>query len=259
MHPIVLPLLGCQRFEQGEIGFADHAKLLDRFAGIALLIMTARHPGILIDRYNGSPRHVQNQSHTKTDDDFRIGEMCENLIDRPFVRSRTLAQFGRGQALDYPLEFLCCGSLNRQRLLPFDVSCYPLNVLLRCFVHCVRLPPLCEYGTRGRHWGSHVSESHGRDNVQRKEQADYPNLAAKANQWSVMGGQFPALSSWHSALILSCQARLIRTCDQFPSNKTSAGERLCISRRLTVSISIAVRPVTRSAHMAHRMECCYAP
>src|SRR5947208_4183685 len=145
MHPIVLPLLGCQRFEQGEIGFADHAKLLDRFAGIALLIMTARHPGILIDRYNGSPRRVQNQSHTKTDDDFRIGEMCENLTDRPFVRSRTLAQFGRGQTLDYPLKFLCCSSLNRQRWLPFDVCCDPLTVILALFLHYVRLTAICDY------------------------------------------------------------------------------------------------------------------
>src|SRR6266702_5783422 len=64
---------------------------------------------------------------------------------------------------------------------------------------------------------------HGRDSVRRRGRADYPNLAGKANQWPVIGGQFRALSSWHSALILSCQARLIRTCDQFPSNKTSAG------------------------------------
>src|SRR5437879_12612741 len=66
------------------------------------------------------------------------------------------------------------------------------------------------------------------------DERTYPNLAGKANQWSVIGGQFRALSSRYSALILSCQARLTRTCDQFPSKKTSAGERLCISRRLAV-------------------------
>src|SRR6266550_1711028 len=117
------------------------------------------------------------------------------------------------------------------RLRSFDVGCYPLNVLLCCFVHCVRLPPLCEYGTRGRHWGVASVRGHGRDSVRRRGRADYPNLAGKANQWPVIGGQFRALSSRYSALILSCQARLTRTCDQFPSNKTSAGERLCISRQ----------------------------
>jgi hypothetical protein len=29
MHPVVFPLLGCQRLKQGKIGFAEHAKLLD--------------------------------------------------------------------------------------------------------------------------------------------------------------------------------------------------------------------------------------
>jgi hypothetical protein len=89
MHPMVLPLLGCQRLEQSEIGFADHAKLLDRCVGIALLIMHARHCGILIDRCNATPWRTQNQSQTKVDDDFRVSEMCEDLIDRPFVSSGT--------------------------------------------------------------------------------------------------------------------------------------------------------------------------
>src|SRR5436309_1089529 len=68
-----------------------------------------------------------------------------------------------------------------------------------CALPIFRLPPLCEYGTRGRHWGSHVSESHGRDSVRRRGRADYPNLAGKANQWSVIGGQFRALSSRYSS------------------------------------------------------------
>jgi len=40
---------------------------------------------------------------------------------------------------------------------------------------------------------------HGRDSVQRRGRADYPNLAGKANQWPVIGGQFRALSSRYSS------------------------------------------------------------
>src|SRR5256712_4282873 len=125
--------------------------------------------------------------------------MCEDLADRPFVRSRTLAQFGRWQALDYPLEFLCCSSLNRQRLLSFDVGCYPLNVLLCCFVHCVRLSPLCEYGTRGRHWGSRVSERSWQGQRTAKGTSGLSESCGQSesvasDRWSVPGTQFSVLS-----------------------------------------------------------------
>jgi hypothetical protein len=56
-----------------------------------LVTMPARHCSILIDRCNGTPWRTQNRSQTKADDDFRVSEMCEDLIDRPFVRSRTPA------------------------------------------------------------------------------------------------------------------------------------------------------------------------
>jgi hypothetical protein len=40
VHSVVLPLGGCQGFQQREIGFADYAKLLYRFARIALLVIS---------------------------------------------------------------------------------------------------------------------------------------------------------------------------------------------------------------------------
>src|SRR5437588_12828882 len=65
MYPVVFPLLGCQRLQQGKIRFADHAKLLDRLTRIAILIMSAAHPRIRFFARKGGPRRSQTHRHTK--------------------------------------------------------------------------------------------------------------------------------------------------------------------------------------------------
>src|ERR1700693_6128905 len=68
VHSILFPLLGGQGFEQREIGFPNYAKLFDGFAGIALCLMPAGHPGILIEGRDCSSRSAKNQAHAKAAD-----------------------------------------------------------------------------------------------------------------------------------------------------------------------------------------------
>ena len=77
----MFPLLWGQRLEQSQIGFAQRAKLLNRLAGIPLLVMQGGHPGILIESRDGSARCAQNQPQTKPNRDFRIGQVCRDLAD----------------------------------------------------------------------------------------------------------------------------------------------------------------------------------
>src|SRR6266852_1406664 len=100
MHPVVFPLLGCQRVEQSKVGFTGHAKLLDRLMRIALLIMSAGHPRILVVGRDGSPRGAENHPYTEPSHDFRIVKMGHDLANRPLVSSGALAQFARRHALD---------------------------------------------------------------------------------------------------------------------------------------------------------------
>src|SRR5262249_16355326 len=53
MHSVVLPLLGLERLKQRKILFPQHAKLLNRFPRIALVVMSAYYPFVLIVGHNG--------------------------------------------------------------------------------------------------------------------------------------------------------------------------------------------------------------
>src|SRR5579862_4078649 len=95
VHTIMLPLLRSKRLQQREICLAQRAELLQRFARVALVVVAARDPGVLIEGNNRRARRAQNEAHAKAAHDFRIGEMRENLADRPLISSRTLTQSAR--------------------------------------------------------------------------------------------------------------------------------------------------------------------
>jgi hypothetical protein len=48
VHAIVLPLLGLERLKQREIFFPQHAKLPPRSMGVALVVISADYPFILV-------------------------------------------------------------------------------------------------------------------------------------------------------------------------------------------------------------------
>ena len=74
MQPVVLPLLGVERSKQREIPFPQHAKLLDRFLRMALVIMSAGDPLILIVCDDVRTRGAKNQPHPEGADDFSAPE-----------------------------------------------------------------------------------------------------------------------------------------------------------------------------------------
>src|SRR5262249_48126497 len=53
MHPMVLPLLGLERLEEREVPVPQHAELLDRFVAVALVVVSAGDPSILVVRGDG--------------------------------------------------------------------------------------------------------------------------------------------------------------------------------------------------------------
>src|SRR5438105_3490504 len=101
--------------------------------------MSADRPTLLIVGNDGYTWAAENQSNAKADDNFRVGEMRNDLADRPFLWGRTLAQSGSGDALDKATELRGGCSLRDERLLAFHVAKNALRVLLRCFVHFVLL------------------------------------------------------------------------------------------------------------------------
>jgi len=56
MDAVLRPLLGLERFEQREIRLPQHAKLLERFVRIALVVMSADDPVVLIVGNDGCAR-----------------------------------------------------------------------------------------------------------------------------------------------------------------------------------------------------------
>src|SRR5690349_15111094 len=131
MHSVVLPLLGREGFEQRKICLAQRAKLFERLAGIAFLVMPAVRPSILIESNDSYARRSENETHTIADDDLRIGQMGYDLADRPFLRRRALAQFRSRDALNQAIELARSCSLHGKRIAAFDVAQNALCVLLR--------------------------------------------------------------------------------------------------------------------------------
>src|SRR5271165_2690195 len=107
--------------------------------------MPASDPGVLIESWDGRTGRSENHPNTKPANDFCVCEMRQDFDDRPFVRSRALAQFGPGHSLDQALKFLWRGGLHCQGLLALDVARNALDVFLWRFLHvvsccCLNLP-----------------------------------------------------------------------------------------------------------------------
>src|SRR5262245_6623667 len=135
MHSEVLPLLGRQRPEQREVPFPQHAKQLDRLPRLALVVVSAHGPLVLVIGKNGRARGTENQPKAKRADDLGIGQMRDDVAHGPFLRAGALAQCGDRDAFDQALQLPGGGSLHRKRLLAVHVTQDALRVLLRGFIH----------------------------------------------------------------------------------------------------------------------------
>src|SRR4029077_6685566 len=133
----LFPLLGRERLQQRQVGFAQYAELLDRLPGVALLIVARGHPGILIESCDRRARRAQDQAHPPATGNFGICEMRQNLRDRPFFGRRPLAQFSRWHAFDQARKLLSGRCLYFQRLLPVYEALNPCDVLLWRFLHMI--------------------------------------------------------------------------------------------------------------------------
>jgi hypothetical protein len=105
-------------------------KLLNRFLRIALVVMSAHYPRILIVGNDGCARGAENQPHVKAANDFCVGQMRNDLVHGPFLRSEAPAQFGRWYTLDEAIELLGGCGLHDKRLLAFHVP------RMRCVYCC---------------------------------------------------------------------------------------------------------------------------
>src|SRR5260221_6854013 len=77
MLPIVLPLIRRQRLEEREVRFTHDAAQFDGFAGIAIVVMSGRDPGILIVRLDERSRRYDDHAHAPSNCDFDVGEVSE--------------------------------------------------------------------------------------------------------------------------------------------------------------------------------------
>jgi len=93
MHAVVFPLFRRERIEQGEICIAHDAELFDAFARIALRVVAGYDPDVLVIGLDRGSGCAENRPDPSTADDFRVGEMRNDLRDRPFVRRWPLTEF----------------------------------------------------------------------------------------------------------------------------------------------------------------------
>src|SRR6516164_6755591 len=84
VHPIVVPDLGSDLFEHGEIVLAQHTKNLERAAAIAIPVLEHRGPLVLVERLNRDPVFTNDRAHPPTGHDLDVGKMSHDLGDRPF-------------------------------------------------------------------------------------------------------------------------------------------------------------------------------
>src|ERR1044072_7825727 len=79
MHSMLLPLFGGQGLEQAEVRFADEAELIDRLARIALLIVAAGRPRVLIVSGDRTAGRTENQPDGERRPDLRGSQMRGEL------------------------------------------------------------------------------------------------------------------------------------------------------------------------------------
>jgi hypothetical protein len=99
VQAVVLPLFGRKRFQQHEIGLPCRAEVFERFARVPLLVMARGGPDVLIKCLNRRSGRAKNLPHPPAPDDFRIGQVRENLRNGPFPRSGRLRNFDAGTPL----------------------------------------------------------------------------------------------------------------------------------------------------------------
>src|SRR5208283_3842028 len=100
MLTVELPLVGRERFQEREIGFAHDAVQFDGFAEVAFLVMSGNDPGILVIGLDGRSWSSENGAYAPSDYDFDVRQVGQNFGDGPFVGCGTLAEFGGGDAFD---------------------------------------------------------------------------------------------------------------------------------------------------------------
>src|SRR5260370_14554791 len=93
------------------------------------------NPGMVMGRSERGSGCSENRAVPPAPDDFRVGEMREDLRDGPFSRRRALAQRRRRSSLDQPPELLGGPHLDLERVLAVEVTQNALHVLLGSFLH----------------------------------------------------------------------------------------------------------------------------
>ena len=146
MDAVVLPLRRLERFEQGKIRLAQHAKLLERFPWVALVVMAARDPSILIVSNDPARRgRAENESQPKPADDLAVGEVRNDVIHRPLSGERAACTACPPARPRSAASSVCRGRrLHGQRRLPIGVAENALCVSAArfpSFPDSVGLPP----------------------------------------------------------------------------------------------------------------------
>src|SRR5258708_18573796 len=102
---------------------------------MASVVVPRCDPGVLVERLERGSRRPENRADPPAPDDFRVGEMREDLRDGPFSRRRALAQRRRRSSLDQPPELLGGPHLDLERVLAVEVTQNAFDVLLGSFLH----------------------------------------------------------------------------------------------------------------------------
>jgi len=116
MHADALQVLWRGAFDQSEVAAAQHRERRQRFLRIAVFILQARGPQVLVEARDGRTVVREDQAQAPSPHQIRIGQVLQHLRDRPFGGGLVLAQLRRRQAVDGAPQRGFGGAQHRERL-----------------------------------------------------------------------------------------------------------------------------------------------
>src|SRR5258708_37060858 len=104
MHAVAIPAFRRKRLQHCQVVLAECAEDFKRVFRIALAVLKYRCPRILIEWLNRGSARADDQADPPTPNDLRVGQMGEDLRNRPLPRVRLPFQLLWSQSVNQFLQ-----------------------------------------------------------------------------------------------------------------------------------------------------------
>jgi hypothetical protein len=135
VHSVEIPALPGQAFQQAYHPLPIDAEGFQGEHRIVLRIVGELCPRVLVGALDGRAAGFEDDANAKSVYKLGVGQVSQDLRDRPLVRGGALRQFLPRDTLDQPGNLPRSGGQDFHRLLSLEEAEDPLGVLLRRFMH----------------------------------------------------------------------------------------------------------------------------